>query len=60
MERAEQDHLRQQGNPFYISGPNDDPRTVIRTLERTVGTGSFDSLLIADEARFDPTRPTYG
>jgi len=49
-----------QGNPFYISGPNDDPRTVIRTLERTVGTGSFDSLLIADKARFDQTRPTYG
>ena len=49
-----------QGNPFYISGPNDDPRTVIRTLERTVGTGSFDSLLIADEARFDQSQPTYG
>jgi len=49
-----------QGDPFYISGPNDDPRTVIRTLERTVGTGSFDSLLIADKARFDQSQPTYG
>ncbi|MGH3623592.1 MAG: helix-turn-helix domain-containing protein [Sciscionella sp.] len=35
------------GKPFYISGPRDDPRTIIRTLERTIGRGNFDSLLVA-------------
>ncbi|MGI8814083.1 MAG: helix-turn-helix domain-containing protein [Pseudonocardia sp.] len=39
-----------QSKPFYVSGPNDNPRAVIRTLERTVGTGNFDFLttIIAD------------
>jgi hypothetical protein len=34
------------GKPFYISGPYDNPRPAIRTLERTVGRGNFDSLAI--------------
>jgi hypothetical protein len=36
------------GRPLYISGPYDDPRPVIRTLERTVGQGNFDFLVTAD------------
>jgi hypothetical protein len=36
------------GRPLYISGPYDDPRPVIRTLERTVGPGNFDFLVTAD------------
>lgn len=35
------------GKPFYVSGPYDDPRPVIRTLERAVGPGNFDYLMIA-------------
>ena len=31
-----------QGRPCYISGPHDNPRTIFRTLERTVGPGNFD------------------
>lgn len=29
------------GKPFYFSGPYDDPRKVVRTLERTCGTGNY-------------------
>lgn len=35
------------GKPFYISGPYDNPRPVIRTLERTIGQGNFDVLVLA-------------
>lgn len=35
------------GKPLYISGPYDDPRPVIRTLERTVGRGNFEYLVAA-------------
>jgi len=37
-----------QGKPFYISGPNDNPRTIIRTLERSAGAGNFDFIDISD------------
>lgn len=33
------------GAPMYISGPHDDPSTVIRTLTRTVGEGNFRYLV---------------
>jgi hypothetical protein len=36
------------GKPFYVSGPYDDPRPVVRTLERAVGRGNFDFLVIAE------------
>ena len=29
------------GKPFYFSGPNDDPRKVVQTLQRTCGTGNY-------------------
>lgn len=32
----------QNGRPSYVSGPYDDPRRIIRTLERSVGTHQFD------------------
>jgi hypothetical protein len=35
------------GKPFYVFGPYDDPGSVIRTLERTVGPGNFEVLAIA-------------
>jgi hypothetical protein len=35
------------GKPLYISGPYDDPRPVIRTLERTAGRGNFEFLAVA-------------
>ena len=34
------DHLRQAGRPT-LSGPYDDPRQVVKTLERTVGANQF-------------------
>lgn len=36
------------GKPFYVSGPYDDPRPVVRTLERAVGRGNFDFVVIAE------------
>lgn len=36
------------GKPCYISGPYDNPSPIIRTLERTVGTGNFDFFHITD------------
>lgn len=29
------------GEPFYMSGPNDDPTRVLKKLERSVGVGNF-------------------
>jgi hypothetical protein len=34
------------GRPLYVLGPYDDARSVIRTLERTVGRGNFDVVAI--------------
>jgi len=31
-----------EGKPFYVSGPNDNPRAIIRTLEASVGAGNYD------------------
>jgi transcriptional regulator with XRE-family HTH domain len=35
----------QDGEPFYVAGPNDDPDRVVRQLERSVGIGKFDYVL---------------
>jgi hypothetical protein len=34
------------GKPCYMSGPYDDPKSVIRTLDTTVGPGNYDYLLL--------------
>ncbi|MDB9313950.1 hypothetical protein PN462_12630 [Spirulina sp. CS-785/01] len=34
-----------QGKPFYINGPYDNFRQVLKTLERNVGRGNFDYIL---------------
>jgi hypothetical protein len=34
------------GKPFFVRGPDDDPAYVIRTLERSVGPGNFDFILM--------------
>jgi len=40
------------GKPYYISGPRDSPRRVIKTLERTVGPPpNFDYLVIQDTSQ---------
>jgi hypothetical protein len=31
-----------EGKPLYVSGPYDDPRAVVQTLEATVGAGNYD------------------
>lgn len=31
----------QDGKPFYLSGPHDDARAVVRTLEKTCGAGNY-------------------
>jgi hypothetical protein len=33
----------QDGRPFYVSGPDDNPQSVLRTLTRVVGEGNFGS-----------------
>ncbi len=43
------------GKPFYISGPHDNPREVIKTLERTVGPPPNFHYLARQEAPFVPT-----
>jgi hypothetical protein len=35
------------GTPFYVDGPDDDPGTVIRTLDRTVGKGNYQYIISA-------------
>jgi hypothetical protein len=38
-----------EGKPFYISGPHDNPRKVIKTLERTVGPPpNFDYMVMKE------------
>ena len=34
------------GKPFYVSGPYDNPGSVIRTLERTAGAGNYDYIAV--------------
>jgi len=36
----------QDGEPFYIQGPHDDPDRVMRTLTRSVGGGNFHYTLV--------------
>jgi hypothetical protein len=31
-----------EGKPFYMPGPHDNPRAVVRTLEASVGAGNYD------------------
>ena len=33
------------GVPFYLSGPYDNPRSVVRTLDRTCGQGNYHYLV---------------
>lgn len=33
------------GKPYYLNGPNDEPRRVLATLERSVGRDGFDFVL---------------
>lgn len=34
------------GKPYYVQGPRDDARSILRTLDRTVGTGNYDYLIV--------------
>jgi len=34
-----------KGEPFYVSGPHDNPERIIKTLTDTVGEGNFDYML---------------
>jgi len=34
-----------QGKPFYVNGPRDDARKIVRTLERTCGAGNYHYVL---------------
>ena len=42
----------ENGKPFYVNGPYDDPARIIRTLERSVGPGNFDVVMILGEGGF--------
>ncbi len=43
----------ENGKPLYITGPYDDPVRIIRTLERSVGAGNFDVVVIMGGEGFD-------
>jgi hypothetical protein len=45
------------GKPFYISGPNDNPRAVIKTLERAVGPSPNYEYLIGLSDPFTSSLP---
>lgn len=34
------------GKPYYINGPHDNPGSVVRTLEKSVGRGNFDVTIV--------------
>jgi hypothetical protein len=36
------------GRPFYFQGPYDDSASILRTLDRTVGRGQYDYVLVND------------
>ena len=42
-----------KGEPLYIQGPDDDAGEIIRTLEKNVGKGKFDYLLVASDLSFE-------
>ncbi|WP_326829796.1 helix-turn-helix domain-containing protein [Streptosporangium sp. NBC_01810] len=48
------------GQPFYISGPHDNPRSVVKTLERTVGIGDFHYIVTVPERPFGLTGHAWG
>ncbi len=38
----------QDGKPFFVSGPRDDAKQIIKQLERTAGPGNYDYIAIAN------------
>lgn len=36
------------GKPFYFQGPNDNPASILRTLDRTVGRGKYDYVIVSE------------
>lgn len=50
--------LGKDGKPFFVNGPYDDVDRIRRTLDRTVGPGNYEFLMILpgpfDEMEFDP------
>jgi hypothetical protein len=38
--------LGRAGKPFYLSGPDDHPGKILRQLERAVGAGNFDYMIM--------------
>ncbi len=39
----------EDGKPFYVNGPFDDETKILRTLDRTVGEGNYDFVMMADD-----------
>jgi hypothetical protein len=37
------------GKPLFIQGPYDDPRRIMRTLDRTVGKGNYNFTVVAGD-----------
>lgn len=42
-----------EGKPFFIGGPHDDCKSVVRQLQRTAGDGNFDYIAPVGESPFD-------
>jgi hypothetical protein len=37
------------GKPFFIAGPYDDPKLILKQLERTAGAGNYDYLVMSPD-----------
>lgn len=48
-----------QGKPFFVQGPRDHTARIMKTLERSVGPGNFD-FLVVQQPYFVTVRPTVG
>ena len=41
------------GNPFYVSGPHDNPTKIMEILKKSRGEGNFDFMLGSDPVEDD-------
>jgi hypothetical protein len=37
------------GKPFYIAGPNDNPKEIVKQLEKTAGPGNYDYVVMTPD-----------
>jgi hypothetical protein len=40
------------GKPFFIAGPHDNPKLILKQLEQTAGAGNYDYLVMSPDMLF--------